>query len=108
MYILFAVFVSVEGTSALAVMSGIVGFFRGALIVHLSLTIAEHCTLERFAAAYSLYMVINGVTIITLGPLIGKGFKYLSGGIVNYNIHISSSYMYFIHLLCRMQFIEDY
>ena len=56
----------------IVVMSGAVGFLKGALVVNQSLTIAEHCPLDRFAAAYSLFMVINGVITLCLGPLVGK------------------------------------
>lgn len=56
----------------IVVMSGIVGFLKGALVVNQSLTMADHCPLDRFAAAYSLFMVINGVITLCLGPLVGK------------------------------------
>ncbi|XP_066994368.2 uncharacterized protein [Anabrus simplex] len=67
-----SVFASLEGGFIpMAVMSGVVGFLKGAMVVNLSLTIAQYCSLERFAAAYSLYMVINGMLTVTLGPLVG-------------------------------------
>jgi MFS family permease len=66
------VFASVQGFMMIAVMSGVVGFLKGALVVNQSLVIAEHCPLDRFAAAYSLFMVINGVITLCLGPLVGK------------------------------------
>lgn len=67
-----SVFASMHaGFEAMAVMSGVVGFLKGAMVVNLSLTIAQHCSLDRFAAAYSLYMVINGLLTVTLGPLVG-------------------------------------
>jgi hypothetical protein len=68
----FLVFASVQGFVTIVVMSGAVGFLKGALVVNQSLTIAEHCPLDRFAAAYSLFMVINGVITLCLGPLVGK------------------------------------
>ena len=68
---MFLVFASVQGFWTIVFMSGAVGFLKGALVVNQSLTIAEHCPLDRFAAAYSLFMVINGVITLCLGPLVG-------------------------------------
>jgi hypothetical protein len=62
----------VHGFVTIATMSGVVGFLKGALVVNQSLTIAEHCPLDRFAAAYSLFMVINGIITLCLGPTVGK------------------------------------
>lgn len=73
---MFLVFASVQGFLTIVFMSGAVGFLKGALVVNQSLTIAEHCSLDRFAAAYSLFMVINGVITLCLGPLVGT-FCYI-------------------------------
>lgn len=92
-------FVSVTGFTWLAVMSGVVGFFRGAMVVNLSLTVAEYCSLERFPAAYGLYMVINGLITVILGPLVG----ILRDGSGSYQlcIHVLSIAM----LLCALSWI---
>ncbi|XP_063223977.1 uncharacterized protein LOC134531891 [Bacillus rossius redtenbacheri] len=66
-----SVFACVDGFFGVAAMSCVVGLLKGSMVVNQSLTIAEHCSLDRFAAAYSLYMVINGVITVTLGPLVG-------------------------------------
>ncbi|KAJ9587652.1 hypothetical protein L9F63_018904, partial [Diploptera punctata] len=66
-----SVFASVHEFTTIAVISAVVGFLKGVMVVNLSLTIAEHCQLDRFAAAYSLFMVINGIITLCLGPLIG-------------------------------------
>ncbi|XP_049959236.1 uncharacterized protein LOC126475429 [Schistocerca serialis cubense] len=92
-------FVSVTGFTWLAIMSGVVGFFRGAMVVNLSLTVAEYCSLERFPAAYGLYMVINGLITVILGPLVG----ILRDGSGSYQlcIHVLSIAM----LLCALSWI---
>jgi hypothetical protein len=83
-------------------MSGAVGFLKGALVVNQSLTIAEHCPLDRFAAAYSLFMVINGVITLCLGPLVGvirddtKSFPF--------SIHILSGVLF----LCVLMWVVEH
>nr|CAD7458688.1 unnamed protein product [Timema tahoe] len=72
-----SIFACVHGFVAIAVMSAVVGFLKGAMVVNLSLTIAEHCRLDQFAAAYSLYMVINGLITVIIGPLVGGFTPYL-------------------------------
>nr|CAD7398444.1 unnamed protein product [Timema cristinae] len=72
-----SIFACVHGFVAIAVMSAVVGFLKGAMVVNLSLTIAEHCRLDQFAAAYSLYMVINGLITVIVGPLVGGFTPYL-------------------------------
>lgn len=47
------------------------GFFRGATLINFSLTISEHCSLEKLPAAFGLHMVAKGIFIVALGPLIG-------------------------------------
>ncbi|GLH16418.1 Uncharacterized protein GBIM_20691 [Gryllus bimaculatus] len=47
------------------------GFFRGATLINFTLTIAEHCSLEKLPAAFGLHMVAKGIFIVVLGPLIG-------------------------------------
>lgn len=47
------------------------GFFRGATLINFTLTIAEHCDLEKLPAAFGLHMVAKGIFIVLLGPLIG-------------------------------------
>jgi hypothetical protein len=48
------------------------GFFRGATLINFTLTISEHCSLEKLPAAFGLHMVAKGLFIAALGPLIGE------------------------------------
>jgi hypothetical protein len=48
------------------------GFFRGATLINFTLTISEHCSLEKLPAAFGLHMVAKGLFIVALGPVIGK------------------------------------
>ncbi|KAG8238768.1 hypothetical protein J437_LFUL016607 [Ladona fulva] len=82
-----SIFVLVHDFPSVVVFCGLVGFLKGTIVVNMPLTIAEHCRLEQFAAAYGLYMIINGLITITLGPLIGVLRDY------------SDSYELCIHIL---------
>jgi hypothetical protein len=84
----------VQGFLTVVTMSGVVGFLKGALVVNQSLTIAEHCPLDRFAAAYSLFMVINGVITLCLGPAVGK-LRCTS-----YSSLVDKSYCRLLHTKC--------
>ncbi|PSN41453.1 hypothetical protein C0J52_14533 [Blattella germanica] len=97
-----SIFASVHEFTTVAAMSAVVGFLKGAMVVNLSLTIAEHCQLERFAAAYSLFMVINGVITLCLGPLIGV-VRDLTGSFP-VSIHVLSA----IFMLCVLMWVTEY
>ncbi|XP_063224544.1 monocarboxylate transporter 14 [Bacillus rossius redtenbacheri] len=62
-----------EQTSYVYLMSWLVlnGFLRGATLINFTLTISEHCSLEKLPAAFGLHMVAKGIFILTLGPVIG-------------------------------------
>nr|CAD7404035.1 unnamed protein product [Timema poppensis] len=47
------------------------GFLRGAALINFTLTISEHCSLEKLPAAFGLHMVAKGLFIVAIGPLIG-------------------------------------
>ncbi|XP_069674656.1 monocarboxylate transporter 14 isoform X2 [Periplaneta americana] len=47
------------------------GFFRGATLINFTLTISEHCSLEKLPAAFGLHMVGKGIFIVAFGPVIG-------------------------------------
>lgn len=49
----------------------ICGFFRGATLINYQLTVAECVTLDKLPAAVGLNMVAKGITVVTLGPLLG-------------------------------------
>ncbi|GLH01440.1 Uncharacterized protein GBIM_07590 [Gryllus bimaculatus] len=59
----------------LAVMSGVIGFFKGGMVVNLSLTIGQHCSNEKFAGAYSLFMVITGIMTLSIGSFVERAPK---------------------------------
>jgi hypothetical protein len=63
-----------EQTEYAALMATLVinGFFRGATLINFTLTISEHCSLEKLPAAFGLHMVAKGLFIAALGPLIGE------------------------------------
>lgn len=50
----------------------ICGFFRGATLINYQLTVAECVTLDKLPAAVGLNMVAKGITVVSLGPLLGK------------------------------------
>ncbi|XP_046395056.1 monocarboxylate transporter 5-like [Ischnura elegans] len=66
-----SIFVLVEDFPSVVAFCALVGFLKGTMVVNLALTIAEHCCLEKFAAAFGLYMIMSGIITISLGPLIG-------------------------------------
>nr|CAD7398446.1 unnamed protein product [Timema cristinae] len=43
----------------------------GAALINFTLTISEHCSLEKLPAAFGLHMVAKGLFIVAIGPLIG-------------------------------------
>ncbi|XP_034254705.1 uncharacterized protein LOC117653254 isoform X2 [Thrips palmi] len=47
------------------------GFFRGATLINYQLTVAECVTLDKLPAAVGLNMVAKGITVVSLGPLLG-------------------------------------
>lgn len=49
----------------------ICGFFRGATLINYQLTVAECVTLDKLPAAVGLNMVAKGITVVSLGPLLG-------------------------------------
>lgn len=51
------------------------GAAKGIRIVYFPLVIPTYVSIERFACANGLQMVINGFTLITIGPAVGK-YKY--------------------------------
>jgi len=63
-----------EQTEYAALMATLVinGFFRGATLINFTLTISEHCSLDKLPAAFGLHMVAKGLFIAALGPVIGK------------------------------------
>ncbi|XP_071452883.1 monocarboxylate transporter 5-like [Hetaerina americana] len=66
-----SIFVLVEDFPSVVIFCALVGFLKGTMVVNLALTIAEHCRLEKFAAAFGLYMIMSGIITISMGPLIG-------------------------------------
>lgn len=48
------------------------GFFRGATLINYQLTVAECVTLDKLPAAVGLNMVAKGITVVSLGPLLGE------------------------------------
>ncbi|XP_069674659.1 uncharacterized protein [Periplaneta americana] len=97
-----SIFASVQGFMAIAIMSGVVGFLKGAIMVNQSLTIAEHCPLERFAAAYSLFMVINALITLSLGPLMGVVRDETNSYPIS--IHVLSAILF----LCVLMWLMEY
>lgn len=61
-----------ENYTAFLVVAAVCGFFRSPILVNPPLVIAEICSVEKFAAAFGLYMVISGCITLAVGPLIGK------------------------------------
>lgn len=53
------------------------GFLRCLIQTPLPLVIADKYP-ERFPTAFSLYMVINGIVSLVLGPLIGKLIRLIA------------------------------
>lgn len=48
------------------------GIAKGVRTVYMQLVIPSHVPLERLAAAGGLQMVVNGLVIMSLGPVVGK------------------------------------
>ncbi|XP_046994026.1 uncharacterized protein LOC124606105 [Schistocerca americana] len=61
----------VSGFTMLAVITGVLGFFRSWIHITFSLVFAEYCSIERFPSAYGLYMAVSGIIGMSTGPLIG-------------------------------------
>lgn len=97
-----SIFASVHGFLTIATMSGVVGFLKGALVVNQSLIIAEQCPLDRFAAAYSLFMVINGVITLCLGPAVGVIRDKTNS--FPFSIHVLSAILF----LCVLMWVLEY
>lgn len=65
------VMIYVGGFTMLAVVTGVLGFFRSWIHITFSLVFAEYCSIERFPSAYGLYMAVSGIIGMSTGPLIG-------------------------------------
>ena len=63
-----------EQTSWAPLMTALVicGFCRGATLINYQLTVAECVTLDKLPAAVGLNMVAKGITVVSLGPILGK------------------------------------
>lgn len=54
------------------------GVAKGVRTVYMNLVIPTHVPIERLAAASGLQMVVNGVFLMSLGPIVGKNESYFS------------------------------
>lgn len=65
--------VMAEQTSWAPLMTSLVicGFCRGATLINYQLTVAECVTLDKLPAAVGLNMVAKGITVVSLGPILG-------------------------------------
>jgi hypothetical protein len=64
------VFVSADDYTAMAVLTGFLGFTRSFIHVPMPLVIAEY-NVKRFPAAYGLSTVVAGIFGLSSGPLVG-------------------------------------
>ncbi|KAK3932174.1 Monocarboxylate transporter 12-B [Frankliniella fusca] len=65
--------VMAQQTSWAPLMASLVicGFCRGATLINYQLTVAECVTLDKLPAAVGLNMVAKGITVVSLGPILG-------------------------------------
>lgn len=55
----------------LFVISGLYGYIRAATVVNQNLCVSEHCSQEKLAGALGLVMIAKGISVISLGQLLG-------------------------------------
>lgn len=53
-------------------MSAVYGYFRAAIVVNQNLTISEYVAQDRLAGALGLTMVTKGISVITIGQILGS------------------------------------
>ncbi|XP_059609274.1 monocarboxylate transporter 12 isoform X2 [Phlebotomus argentipes] len=57
--------------TSLLIISGLYGYIRAATVVNQNLCVSEHCTQEKLAGALGLVMIAKGISVISLGQLLG-------------------------------------
>ncbi|KAL5278633.1 hypothetical protein ACFFRR_003331 [Megaselia abdita] len=65
------VFLKVTDFTAMAIMTGILGFLKTWIHVPLPLVFAEYLPAERFASGYGLFMFLQGNLMFAIGPATG-------------------------------------
>ncbi|XP_055691095.1 monocarboxylate transporter 12 [Lutzomyia longipalpis] len=56
---------------SLLIISAVYGYIRAATVVNQNLCVSEHCSQEKLAGALGLVMIAKGISVITLGQLLG-------------------------------------
>ncbi|XP_026468858.1 monocarboxylate transporter 9-like [Ctenocephalides felis] len=65
------VFLYVTDFTMMLIISSFLGFFRTWIHVPLPLVFAEYFSQERFPSAYGLFMFLQGIMTLALGPIVG-------------------------------------